>query len=176
MTVRATEEGGTLINDLLALRNARWLTCRMSQEEFLSCLLLGVCEDTGSGSHCYESSYDPTRYSGANYVVLQLGVQPYKYRAGAELVPNERGVPGLVVRIEANTSKAPTDRYGHKPHDVMVDVTYQHGDIEDYSMDEIGTRVSAEDAIAAAIRFASGNELALQYIQGIADRVLKALF
>lgn len=170
MTVRATVEEGQLINDLLALRDAEWLTSRMSQEEFLDCLLIGVCEDTGGGSHCYEISYDPTRYDGANYVALQLGVRPYK--DGAELVPNDHGVQGLVVRIEADT----VDRRGQKLHYVTVDVIYRYGDIEDYSMDEIGTQLHAEDAIAAAIRFAGGSELALQYIQGVADRVLKALF
>lgn len=175
MAVRATGEESQLINDLLALRNAKWLTCRMTHEELLGCLKLWVCEDNGSGSHIYETSYDPTRHDGAPYVALQLGVLPYK--AGAELVPNDLGVPGLVVRIEVNTPKAPTDRHGHKPHDVTIGVIYRHDDIEAYSMDENGTQLHAEDAIAAAIRVArSGNELALQYTNGIATRVLKALF
>jgi hypothetical protein len=165
MTVRAKETGNTLINDLLALRRAGRVVCRMTNEEIMACMQLGLHDD--ERSEYYEVDYDEILEEDACYAHLPLGVRPCE--DGAELVTPGQGIPGLQLRIV-------TESFSYKGYEASVDACYCHnGEGEVFFLDE-DEEVAANSEVAAAMRAARNNTYALPVIHGIADRFLEALF
>lgn len=167
MTVRAT--GGvesTLIKDLLALRDAKRVVCRMSHEEIMRCMQLGLHDD--ERSEYYEMDYDEILEEDACYARLPLGIRPCE--DGAELVPKGEGVPGLQLRIE--TESFVSQRY----YEATVDACYGYDGVTAvFSTDETKELFAASE-VAAAILVARSDTHALPVIHGIADRIVEALF
>ena len=176
MAVRAKETGSTLINDLLALRRAGRVVCRMTNEEIMACMQLGLHDD--ERSEYYEVDYDEILEEDACYAHLPLGVRPCE--DGAELVPPGQGIPGLQLRIE-------TESFSYKGYEASVDACYCHNGVEVdacychngveevFFLDE-DEEVAANSEVAAAMRAARNDTYALPVIHGIADRILEALF
>ena len=143
MTVRAKETGSTLINDLLALRRAGRVVCRMTNEEIMACMQLGLHDD--ERSEYYEVDYDEILEEDACYAHLPLGVRPCE--DGAELVTPGQGIPGLQLRIE-------TESFSYKGYEASTDACYCHNGVEEvFSLDE-DEEVSANSEVAAAMRAA----------------------
>ena len=165
MTVRAKETGSTLINDLLALRRAGRVVCRMTNEEIMACMQLGLHDD--ERSEYYEVDYDEILEEDACYAYLPLGVRPCE--DGAELVPPGQGIPGLQLRIE-------TESFSYKGYEASVDACYCHNGVEEVFFLDEDEEVAANSEVAAAMRAARNDTYALPVIHGIADRILEALF
>ena len=166
MTVRATEEvENTLIKDLLALRDAKRVVCRMSHEEIMRCMQLGLHDD--ERSEYYEVYYDEILEEDACYAHLPLGIRPCD--DGAELVAMDQGIPGLQLRIEAGS-------FGYKSYEASVDACYWDGSVEAVFYTDEDEEVSANSEVAAAILVARSETHTLPVIQGIAERILEALF
>lgn len=166
MTVRATEAvERTLINDLLALRRAGRVVCRMTNEEIMACMQLGLHDD--ERSEYYEVDYDEILEEDACYAHLPLGVRPCE--DGAELVPPGQGIPGLQLRIE-------TESFSYKGYEASVDACYCHNGVEEVFFLDEDEEVAANSEVAAAMRAARNDTYALPVIHGIADRILEALF
>ena len=166
MTVRATEEvENTLIKDLLALRDAKRVVCRMSHEEIMRCMQLGLHDD--ERSEYYEVYYDEILEEDACYAHLPLGIRPCD--DGAELVAMDQGIPGLQLRIEAES-------FGYKSYEASVDACYWDGSVEAVFYTDEDEEVSANSEVAAAILVARSETHTLPVIQGIAERILEALF
>lgn len=69
MTVRATEAvESTLIKDLLTLRDAKQVVCRMTHEEIMRCMQLGLYDD--ERSEYYDMDYDEILEEDASYALL----------------------------------------------------------------------------------------------------------
>lgn len=167
MTVRATEAvESTLIKDLLALRDAKRVVCRMTHEEIMRCMQLGLHDD--ERSEYYEMDYDEILEEDACYARLPLGIRPCE--DGAELVPKGEGIPGLLLRIE--TESFVSQRY----YEATVDACYWHDGVTAvFSTDETKELFAASE-VAAAILVARSDTHALPVIQGIAARIMEALF
>lgn len=170
MTVRATEEvENTLIKDLLALRDAKRVVCRMSHEEIMRCMQLGLHDD--ERSEYYEVYYDEILEEDACYAHLPLGIRPCD--DGAELVAMDQGIPGLQLRIEAGS-------FGYKSYEASVDACYWDGSVEAVfhtdEDEELFEELFASSEVAAAILVARSDTHALPVIHGIAARILEALF
>lgn len=166
MTVRATEAvESTLINDLLALRRAGRVVCRMTNEEIMACMQLGLHDD--ERSEYYEVDYDEILEEDACYAHLPLGVRPCE--DGAELVTPGQGIPGLQLRIE-------TESFSYKGYEVSVDACYCHNGVEEVFFLDEDEEVAANSEVAAAMRAARNDTYALPVIHRIADRILEALF
>ena len=165
MTVRAKETGNTLINDLLALRRAGRVVCRMTNEEIMACMQLGLHDD--ERSEYYEVDYDEILEEDACYAHLPLGVRPCE--DGAELVTPGQGIPGLQLRIE-------TESFRHKSYEAAVDACYWHDGVEAVFSTDEDEELSASSEVAAAILVARSDTHALHVIHGIADRIMEALF
>lgn len=167
MTVRATEAvASTLIKDLLALRDAKRVVCRMTHEEIMRCMQLGLHDD--ERSEYYDMDYDEILEEDASYARLPLGIRPYE--DGAELVPKDKGIPGLLLRIE--TESFVSQRY----YEATVDACYWDDGVEAVFFADEDKELFASSEVAAAILVARSDTHALPVIHGIADRVLKALF
>lgn len=166
MTVRAKETGNTLINDLLALRRAGRVVCRMTNEEIMACMQLGLHDD--ERSEYYEVDYDEILEEDACYAHLPLGVRPCE--DGAELVTPGQGIPGLQLRIVTE----PFSYY--KGYEASVDACYCHNGVEAVFYLDEDEEVAANSEVAAAMRAARNDTYALPVIHGIADRILEALF
>lgn len=165
MTVRATAEGrNPLIDDLLALQNAERVICRMTHEEIMGCMQLGLF-DTESDQY-YESDYAKRLEGVAHYAVLPLGVRLCE--AGAELVPLEQGIHGIRLRIEAEFVDC-------LAYEASVSALYWHGDEALVSRDGY-EEISADSDVGATIAAARSDTRALPVIHGIAERILTALF
>ena len=166
MTVRATEGvESTLINDLLALRRAGRVVCRMTNEEIMACMQLGLHDD--ERSEYYEVDYDEILEEDACYAHLPLGVRPCE--DGAELVTPGQGIPGLQLRIV-------TEFFSYKGYEASVDACYCHNGVEEVFFLDEDDEVAANSEVAAAMRAARNDTYALPVIHGIADRILEALF
>lgn len=167
MTVRATEAGeNTLIKDLLALRDAKRVVCRMTHEEIMRSMLLGLHDD--ERSEYYEVDYDEILEEDACYAYLPLGIRPCE--DVAELVTIGQGIPGLRLRIEAES-------FGYKSYEASVDACYWDGRVEDvFYTDEDEEVFSANSEVDAAILVSRSETHTLPVIQGIAERILEALF
>ena len=166
MTVRATEAvENTLIKDLLALRDAKRVVCRISHEEIMRCMQLGLHDD--ERSEYYDMDYDEILEEDASYARLPLGIRPYE--DGAELVPKDKGIPGLQLRIE-------TESFGYKSYEASVDACYWDCSVEAVFYTDEDEEVSANSEVAAAILVARSESHTLPVIRGIADSILKALF
>ena len=163
MTVRATEAvKSTLINDLIALRDAERVICRMSHEEIMTRMKLGLFD--GHRDHYYVADYEDTLEEHSHYAEILLGVRPCE--EGVELVPESEGLEGVRLRIYA----APLHT-GIWEADVMA----SHWRTGLFVEDE-GKEVAAT-SLAAAIRLVMQSEThTLSAIREIAGRVLKALF
>ena len=167
MTVRATEAvENTLIKDLLALRDAKRVVCRMSHEEIMRCMQLGLHDD--ERSEYYDMDYDEILEEYASYARLPLGIRPYE--DGAELVPKDKGIPGLLLRIE--TESFVSQRY----YEATVDACYSDDGVEAVFFTDEDKELFASSEVAAAILVARSDTHALPVIQGIADRIMEALF
>jgi len=167
MTVRATEAvESTLIKDLLALRDAKRVVCRMTHEEIMRCMQLGLHDD--ERSEYYEMDYDEILEEDACYARLPLGIRPCK--DGAELVPKDEGIPGLQLRIE--TESFVSQRY----YEATVDACYWDGGVETVFSTDENKGLFASSEVAAAILVARSDTHALPVIQGIAARIMEALF
>ena len=166
MTVRATEAvENTLIKDLLALRDAKRVVCRISHEEIMRCMQLGLHDD--ERSEYYDMDYDEILEEDASYARLPLGIRPYE--DGAELVPKDKGIPGLQLRIE-------TESFGYKSYEASVDACYWDCSVEAVFYTDEDEEVSANSEVAAAILVTRSESHTLPVIRGIADSILKALF
>ena len=166
MTVRAKEGvESTLINDLLALRRAGRVVCRMTNEEIMACMQLGLHDD--ERSEYYEVDYDEILEEDACYAHLPLGVRPCE--DGAELVTPGQGIPGLQLRIV-------TESFSYKGCEASVDACYCHNGVEEVFFLDEDDEVAANSEVAAAMRAARNDTYALPVIHGIADRILEALF
>lgn len=166
MTVRATEEvESTLIKDLLALRDAKRVVCRMTHEEIMRCMQLGLHDD--ERSEYYEVNYDEILEEDACYAHLPLGIRPCD--GGAELVAMGQGIPGLQLCIEAES-------FGYKSYEASVDACYCNDGVEAVFHTDEDKELSASSEVAAAILVARSDTHALPIIHGIAARILEALF
>ena len=167
MTVRATEAvENTLIKDLLALRDAKRVVCRMSHEQIMRCMQLGLHDD--ERSEYYEMDYDEILEEDACYARLPLGIRPCK--DGAELVPKDEGIPGLQLRIE--TESFVSQRY----YEATVDACYWYDGVRAVFSTDENKEIFASGEVAAAILVARSDTHTLPVIQGIADRIMEALF
>ena len=167
MTVRATEAvENTLIKGLLALRDAKRVVCRMSHEEIMRCMQLGLHDD--ERSEYYDMDYDEILEEDASYARLLLGIRPYE--DGAELVPKDKGIPGLLLRIE--TESFVSQRY----YEATVDACYSDDGVEAVFFTDEGKELFASSEVAAAILVARRDTHALPVTQRIADRIMEALF
>ena len=162
MTVRATEGPNQLINDLIALRDAERVICRMSREEIMTLMKLGLFD--GHRDQYYVADYEDTLEEHSLYAEILLGVRPCE--EGVELVPECEGLDGLRLRIYA----------AHRhPGNWEVDVIASHWRTA-LSVEDDGKEVAAT-SLAAAILLVMQSEIhALSAIHEIARRVLKALF
>lgn len=166
MTVRPTDAGdNTLTKDLLALRDAKRVVCRMTHDEIMYCMQLGMYDD--ERSEYYEVYYDEILEEDAHYAHLPLGIRPCD--DGAELVAMGQGIPGLQLRIEAES-------FGYKSYEASVDACYWDGSVEAVFYTDEDEEVSANSEVAAAILVARSETHTLPVIQGIAERILEALF
>ena len=166
MTVRATEAvESTLIKDLLALRDAKQVVCRMTHEEIMRCMLLGLHDD--ELSEYYEMDYDEILEEDAHYAYLPLGIRPCE--DGAELVSLGQGIPGLQLRIK-------TESFGYKTYEASVDACYWDGSVKAVFYTDEDEEVSDNSEVAAAILVARSESHTLPVIQGIAGSILEALF
>ena len=166
MTVRATEAlDNTLINDLIALRDAKRVVCRMTHEEIMRCMQLGLHDD--ERSEYYEVDYDEILEVDACYAHLPLGIRPCD--GGTELVAMGQGIPGLMLRIEAES-------FSYKSYEALVDACYWDGSVEAVFYTAEDEEVSANSEVAATILVARSETHTLPVIQGIAERILEALF
>ena len=167
MTVIATEAvESTLIKDLLALRDAKRVVCRMSHEEIMRCMQLGLHDD--ERSEYYDMDYDEILEEDACYARLPLGIRPCE--DGAELVPKGEGIPGLLLRIE--TESFVSQRY----YEATVDACYSADGVEAVFFTDEGKELFASSEVAAALLVARSGTHALPVIQGIAARIMEALF
>ena len=166
MTVRATERPNQLINDLIALRDAERVVCRMSHEEIMRCMQLGLHDD--ERGEYYDMDYDEILEEDACYARLPLGIRPCE--DGAELVPKEKGIPGLQLRIE--TESFVSQRY----YEATVDACYWDDGVEAVFSTDENKELLASSEVAAAMLVARSDTHTLSVIQGIAGRILKALF
>lgn len=166
MTVRTTATGfNPLINDLIALRDAKRVVCRMTHEEIMRCMQLGLHDD--DRSEYYEVDYDEILEEDACYAHLSLSIRPCE--DGAELVSMGQGIPGLQLWIE-------TESFGYKSYEASVDACYWDGSVDAvFYMDE-DEEVSSNSEVAATILVARSESHTLPVIQGIADSILEALF
>ena len=163
MTVRATEAvENTLIKDLLALRDAKRVVCRMSHEEIMRCMQLGLHDD--ERSEYYDMDYEDTLEEHSRYAEILLGVRPCE--EGVELVTESEGLEGVRLRIYA----AP-----RHPGNWEVDVIASHWRTALFVEDE-GKEVAATSLAAAILLVMQSETNTLSAIQEIAGRVLKALF
>lgn len=166
MTVRLTDAGdNTLTKDLLTLRDAKRVVCRMTHDEIMYCMQLGMHDD--ERSEYYEVYYDEILEEDACYAHLPLGIRPCD--DGAELVAMGQGIPGLQLRIEAES-------FGYKSYEASVDACYWDGSVEAVFYTDEDEEVSANSEVAAAILVARSETHTLPVIQGIAERILEALF
>ena len=163
MTVRATERQNQLINDLIALRDAERVICRMSREEIMTRMKLGLFN---GHSQYYEVDYDDTLEECSHYAEILLGVRSCE--EGVELVPESEGLDGLRLRIYAALHLSGNC-------EVEVDVIASHWGTAQFAEDE-GGEVAAMSIGAAIILVTQSETHALSAIQEIARRVLKALF
>ena len=159
MTVRATERSNQLINDLIALRDAERVICRMSHEEIMTRMKLGLFD--GHSDQYYVADYEDAL---AEHAEILLGV--CSCEEGVELVPESEGLDGFRLRIYA----AP-----RHPGNWEVDVIASHWRTALFVEDE-GKEVSATSLAAAILLVMQSETHALSAIQEIARRVLKALF
>ena len=97
MTVRATERPNQLINDLITLRDAERVICRMSREEIMTRMKLGLFD--GNSDQYYVADYEDTLEEHSHYAEILLGVRPCE--EGVELVPESEGLEGVRLRIYA---------------------------------------------------------------------------
>ena len=162
MTVRATERSNQLIKDLLALRDAKRVVCRMTHEEIMRCMQLGLHDD--ERSEYYVADYEDALEEHSHYAKILLGVRSCE--EGVELVPEIEGLDGFRLRIYAAPSH---------PGNWEVDVIASHWRTALFVEDE--DKEVAATSLAAAILLVMQSEThALSAIHEIARRVLKALF
>ena len=173
MTVRATEAvENTLIKDLLALRDAKRVVCRISHEEIMRCMQLGLHDD--ERSEYYDMDYDEILEEDASYARLPLGIRPYE--DGAELVPKDKGIPGLLLRIETESFVSQRDNAAYEATVATVDACYCDDGVEAVFFTDEDKEFFYSSEVAAAILVARSDTHALPVIQGIADRIMEALF
>ena len=166
MTVRATEAvEDTLIKDLLAIRDAKRVVCHMTHEEIMRCMQLGLHDD--ERSEYYEVDYNEVLEEDACYAHLPLSIRPCD--DGAELVPKDEGISGLQLRIE-------TESFRHKSYEAAVDACYWHDGVEAVFSTDEDEELAASSEVAAAILVSRSESHTLPVIQGIAERILEALF
>ena len=162
MTVRATERPNQLINDLITLRDAERVICRMSREEIMTRMKLGLFD--GHRDQYYVADYEDTLEEHSLYAEILLGVRPCE--EGVELVPECEGLDGLRLRIYA----------AHRhPGNWEVDVIASHWRTALFVEDE-GKEASATSLAAAILLVMQSETHARSAIQEVARRVLKALF
>ena len=165
MTVRATEAvESTLINDLIALRDAERVICRMTHEEIMTRMKLGLFDDYGDQYYVYVADYEDTLEEHSLYAEILLGVRSCE--EGVELVPEIEGLEGFRLRIYA----APRHQGNWE-----VDVIASHWRTALFVEDE-GKEVAAASDVAAILLVMQSETHTLSAIQEIARRVLKALF
>ena len=162
MTVRATERPNQLINDLITLRDAERVICRMSREEIMTRMKLGLFD--GHSDQYYVADYEDTLEEHSHYAEILLGVRPCE--EGVELVPESEGLEGVRLRIYA----AP-----RHPGNWEVDVIASHWRTALFVEDE-GKEVAATSLAAAILLVMQSETHTLSAIREIAGRVLKALF
>ena len=162
MTVRATERPNQLINDLITLRDAERVICRMSREEIMTRMKLGLFD--GHSDQYYVADYEDTLEEHSYYAEILLGVRPCE--EGVELVPESEGLEGVRLRIYA----AP-----RHPGNWEVDVIASHWRTALFVEDE-GKEVAATSLAAAILLVMQSETHTLSAIREIAGRVLKALF
>lgn len=164
MTVRATERPNQLINDLIALRDAERVICRMTHEEIMARMKLGLFD--GHSDQYYVADYEDTLEEHSHYAKILLGVRHCE--EGVELVPEteSEGLEGFRLRIYA----AP-----RHPGNWEVDVIASHWRTALFVEDE-GKEVAATSLGAAIILVTQSETHVLPAIQEIAGRVLKTLF
>ena len=162
MTVRATGGVNPLINDLIALRDAERVICRMSHEEIMTRMKLGLFD--GHSDQYYVADYEDALEEHSLYAEILLGVRSCE--EGVELVPEIEGLDGFRLRIYA----------AHRhPDNWEVDVIASHWRTALFVEDE-GKEVSATSLAAAILLVMQSETHALSGIQEIARLVLKALF
>lgn len=162
MTVRATDRPNQLINDLIALRDAERVICRMTHEEIMTRMKLGLFD--GHSDQYYVADYEDALEERSHYAEILLGVRSCE--EGVELVPESEGLDGFRLRIYAAL---------RHPGNWEVDVIASHWRTALFVEDE-GKEVAAT-SLAEAILLVMQNEThALSAIQEIAKRVLKTLF
>ena len=162
MTVRATERPNQLINDLITLRDAERVICRMSREEIMTRMKLGLFD--GNSDQYYVADYEDTLEEHSLYAEILLSVRPCE--EGVELVPESEGLEGVRLRIYA----AP-----RHPGNWEVDVIASHWRTALFVEDE-GKEVAATSLAAAILLVMQSETHTLSAIREIAGRVLKALF
>ena len=162
MTVRATERPNQLINDLIALRDAERVICRMTHEEIMARMKLGLFD--GHSDQYYEVDYEDTLEEYSHYAEILLGVRYCD--EGVELVPESDGLEGVRLRIYAAL---------HLSGNCEVDVIASHWATALFAEDE-GKEVAATSLGAAIILVTQSETHVLPAIQEIAGRVLKTLF
>ena len=162
MTVRATERPNQLINDLIALRDAERVMCRMTHEEIMTRMKLGLFD--GHSDQYYEVVYEDTLEEYSHYAEILLGIRSCE--EGVELVPESEGLDGFRVRIYVASSP---------PGNWEVDVIASHWPTALFAEEE-GKEVAATSLAAAILLVMQSETHALSAIHEIARRVLKALF
>ena len=163
MTVRATEAvESTLINDLIALRDAERVVCRMSREEIMTRMKLGLFD--GHSDQYYVADYEDALEEHSHYAEILLGVRSCE--EGVELVPEIDGLEGVRLRIYA----AP-----RHPGNWEVDVIASNWRTALFVEDE-GKDVFATSLGAAITLIMQSETHALSAIQEIARRALEAMF
>ena len=162
MTVRATERPNQLINDLIALRDAERVICRMTHEEIKTRMKLVLFD--GHSDQYYVVDYEDALEEHSHYAEILLGVRSCE--DGVELVPEIEGLDGFRLRIYAAPSH---------PGNWEVDVIASHWRTALFVEDE--DKEVAATSLAAAILLVMQSEThTLSAIHEIARRVLKALF
>lgn len=162
MTVRTTEGPNQLINDLIALRDAERVMCRMTHEEIMTRMKLGLFD--GHSDQYYEVDYEDTLEEYSHYAEILLGIRSCE--EGVELVPESEGLDGFRVRIYVAL---------HLSGNWEVDVIASHWPTALFAEDE-GKEVAATSLAAAILLVMQSETHALSAIHEIARRVLKALF
>lgn len=162
MIVRATERPNQLINDLIALRDAKRLICRMSHEEIMTRMKLGLFD--GHSDQYYLSDYEDALEEHSHYAKILLGVRSCE--EGAELVPKREGLDGFRLRIYAEP---------RHPGIWEVDVFASHWRPALFVEDQ-GKEVAATSLAEAILLVMQSETHTLSAIREIADSVLKALF
>ena len=151
MAVRATGGANPLIEEMEGLLNAERVICRLTDEELLE-LTAG-------------------RMISAR---LNLGVRLGD--SGAELVHKDKGIPGLLLRIDVGYEHVPGAGDGRRAYNYSVELWYNHDGVTafDPSASPI-KRILATSCSDATLRIIK-EETLLPAIHRVAQLTLEALF